>query len=85
LAALALPDGPKAAIHTGERYHLSGTTQLLLRDATCLSILQSRDAALPLLEELAAFTARPELCIAKARSPDYAFMPHSLLKAKWWS
>ncbi len=33
----------------------------------------------------AAFTTQPELCIAKARSPDYAFMPHSLLKAKWWS
>lgn len=48
------PDGPKAAIRTGGHYHLLGTTQPLLRDATCLSILQSWDAALPLFEELAA-------------------------------
>ncbi len=58
LAALATPDGPKAAIRTGGRYHLSGNTQPLLRDAMCLSILQSRDAALPLLEELAARLAK---------------------------
>jgi len=36
----------------------SGNTQPLLRDAMCLSILQSRDAALPLLEELAARLAK---------------------------
>jgi len=54
LATLATPDGPKAAIRTSGRYRLLGTTQPLLRDATCLSILQSWDAALPLLEELAA-------------------------------
>ncbi len=54
LATLATPDGPKAAIQVGDRYHLLGASQPLLRDATCLSLLQSWDAAFPVLEELAA-------------------------------
>ncbi len=53
LATLATPDGPKAAILTGGRYHSLDASQPLLRDATCLSLLQSWDAAFPLLEELA--------------------------------
>ncbi len=38
----------------GHCYHLLGAAQPLLRDATCLSLLQSWDAAFPLLEELTA-------------------------------
>jgi 2,4-didehydro-3-deoxy-L-rhamnonate hydrolase len=53
LATLATPDGPKAAIHAGGRYHLLGAVQPMLIEATCLSLLQSWDAAFPLLEAIA--------------------------------
>jgi 2,4-didehydro-3-deoxy-L-rhamnonate hydrolase len=53
LATLSTPDGPAAAIHAGGRYHLIGAVQPLLVEATCLSLLQSWDAAFPLLEALA--------------------------------
>jgi len=53
LATLSTPGGPKAALLTGGRYYRLDAAQPLLRDATCLSLLQSWDAAFPLLEELA--------------------------------
>ena len=53
LATLSTPDGPKAALQTGGRYHRVDAAQPLLRDATCLSLLQAWDASFPLLEELA--------------------------------
>ena len=59
LATLTTPDGPKAAIKVGDRYHLLSAVHSQLRDATCLSLLQSWDATFPMLQDLAAKLSDP--------------------------
>ena len=53
LATLQTGDGPKAAIEVEGTYHLLGHLQPLLAQATCKTLLQSWEFALPLLEALA--------------------------------
>lgn len=68
VATLEAPGGGKAAIGIDGSYYLLENIQLLLRPASCKTLLETWDASLPLLQELAALPPFTLICLKSTAS-----------------